>query len=226
MKNKIALRWITLIIIGTLSFLTLFMIKSNYTSVEKNGRQLLWPVRIASYYHFSDNNKTDVIFLATTANWVSKEKPKFDEKVYISLNESKKGVVIIKDARNTIPVKSLYITAKVIDISTIDDKTQIEFEIPANTVYINPNDINKDFFNDKFKGTLMAKLKIKDGLVVVADVLYNNISITKAIPDLKAKPLPAYELIHPKVPKEKSANTKTDNKETKVKKDKKDVHDV
>ncbi len=172
---KIILAFLLLVIA---TFGSIIFMQQRYTTILQGGGEYQWPVTLERQINWAPGDKLMVHFLGTQAVWSGEKAPVVGKPAYIILGAEPSGIVYVKTATDLKPKDELYIIADV--KAHIGD--MIEFEIPYAQVAMNLDEINPAFYSGKYKGVLLATMKIKDGYAVITGVYTKGVSLEEAIP--------------------------------------------
>lgn len=176
MKAK---KWIVFAVVAVGAVFSQFYIQQRYTSMLLGGGEYQWPVQLERSVGWIPSDYLNVKFLGTQALWSGPRPPQTDQRIYVRVKNQSSGILAVQDAVPDRPSEGEYITA------TVDKYANgiVEFRIPFNRVNADLKKVNPRFYQQPYKGTLLATLKLKDGRGVVTGVYAKGVTIENAQPE-------------------------------------------
>lgn len=178
--------WIVFALIAAAELLALWWIRGDYYTVRDEGAVYITPAAVDFRNNFYENNHISLHIPITAARWRGKEMPAAEEEIYLVINRDKENVLTVLHAQKEKPASDyILVRAKSIEGDTV------HFEFPAERLYMDAAALRKLSIPElaervqvrdadtgrvvsRMKNTITAELRVRDGKVVIKDILVNG----------------------------------------------------
>lgn len=184
MNKKIL--WLIFFLIAVAELFLLVWIRGSYRSVEAEGKEFLTPVSVDFSQNFYESNYMTLHIPIQKALWKDANEPVKGEIIYISIRENDKKQLEVIQAQLGKPAGD-YIMARASGM----DKDIVHFTFPANRLYMNADELARIPVSElaeriqvkdpdtgrtvsRMKNDVTAQLRIKEGKVVIQNLLVNG----------------------------------------------------
>lgn len=170
---------------------SLFYLRGSYYSTKEEGTEYITPVSVNFDKNFYERNYITLHIPAQKAAWRGDRKPETEEAVYLPVRKDAENRLEIMHAQREKPAGD-YIAARVKGV----EGNSVTFDFPQDRLYMSAEDIQKIPVSEladrvqvrdeetgktvmRMKNDLTARLRIKDGDVVIEDLLVNGGSVAE-----------------------------------------------
>lgn len=184
MNKKIL--WLIFFLIAVAELFLLVWIRGSYRSVEAEGKEFLTPVSVDFSQNFYESNYMTLHIPIQKALWKDANEPVKGEIIYISIRENDKKQLEVIQAQLGKPAGD-YIMARASGM----DKDIVHFTFPVNRLYMNADELARIPVSElaeriqvkdpdtgrtvsRMKNDVTAQLRIKEGKVVIQNLLVNG----------------------------------------------------
>ena len=174
MKYK---KWIVFGLTAIVVIVSQFFVQQRYTGLLQVGAEYQWPVTLSRSAGWIPSDYLTVTFLGTRTAWTGARPPVVNQEIYVTVEPKPNGILRIVNASPDKPTSGDYILARV----TKFENNAVEFSVPFNRVQLDLSKVDPAFYT-KYKGILLATVKLKDGHGVVTGVYSRGVSIDAAKP--------------------------------------------
>lgn len=169
-----------------LQILILVWVRGEYRTVQMEGTVYTIPVTVNFSPDFYEKNYLSLYVPIDKAQWIGATTPEEGEEVYVAISGSKeKEIQVLRAQRDPPDGDYILVRAKSLDGDVL------HFDFPANRLYMDSGQLRRISVTElservrvrnpetgrvetRMKNTLRAVLSIKDGRVVIADLLVNG----------------------------------------------------
>lgn len=177
MRKKF-LPWILFVIVFVATILSLVYVQQRNTSILQGGSDYQWPVTLERKSRWVASDYLTLNFLGSRTTWTGAKLPADEQIIFVNLGVQPNGIVYVKSATDSKPTEGLYLRARVSKFY----EGIVEFKIPYDRFRVDLKKVNPTFYSGKYKGILLATLKIKDGKAIVTGVYSKGIPLEIAVP--------------------------------------------
>lgn len=174
MKYK---KWLVFGLTAIVVIISQFFVQQRYTGLLQVGAEYQWPVTLSRSAGWIPSDYLTVTFLGTRTAWVGARPPVVNQEIYVMVEPKPNGILRVVKASPDKPDTGDYILARV----TKFENNAVEFSVPFNRVQIDLSKVDPAFYT-KYKGILLASVKLKDGRGVVTGVYSRGVPIEAAKP--------------------------------------------
>ncbi len=174
MKYK---KWLVFALTAILVIVSQFFVQQRYTGLLQVGAEYQWPVTLSRSAGWIPSDYLTVNFLGARTAWVGARPPVVNQEIYVVVEPKPNGILRIVKASPDKPETGDYILARV----TKFENNAVEFAVPFNRVQLDLSKVDPAFYT-KYKGILLASVKLKNGRGVVTGVYSRGVSIEAAKP--------------------------------------------
>ncbi len=184
MNKKIV--WIAFFLIAVAELFLLVWIRGSYRTVEAEGKEFLTPVSVDFGENFYESNYMTLHVPIQKALWKEANEPVKGETIYISIRENDKKELEVLQAQLEKPSGD-YIKARAAGM----DRDIVHFAFPVNRLYMSADELARVPVSElaervqvkdpdtgrtvsRMKNDIKAQLRIKDGEVVIQNLLVNG----------------------------------------------------
>lgn len=184
MKKK--LLWILFGLAALSELLMLWWIRGDYYTVRDEGELYVTPASVDFRNNFYENNHMSIHIPITQARWRGKDIPAAGEEVCLVINKDKKNVLTVLHAQKERPASD-YILVRAESLAG----DTLHFSFPAERLYMDAAVLRKLSVSElaervqvrdaetgrvvsRMKNELSAELAVKDGKVVIRNMLVNG----------------------------------------------------
>lgn len=178
--------WAVFAVIAVSQLVLLFWIRGEYRTVAAEGKEFITPVSVDFRQNFRETNYMTLHVPLQKAQWKDANAPVKGETIYISIRQNDKGQLEILGAGLAKPQGDYFLArAKALDHDIV------HFEFPTNRLYLSGENLAhvpvselserirvKDPETGKtvsrMKNEIDARLRVKEGHVVITDLLVNG----------------------------------------------------
>lgn len=178
--------WAVFVLVAAAELFLLVWIRGEYRTVEAEGKEFLTPVAVDFRRNFHETNYIALHMPIQKAQWKDANEPVVGEEIYISIRENDQKQLEVLGAGLTKPSGD-YIKAR----ATAMDKDIVHFDFPADRLYLSSADLARVPVSElserirvkdpdtgktvsRMKNEITARLRVKDGHVVIQDLLVNG----------------------------------------------------
>lgn len=186
MKRYKTILWVIFLIAAIAEIGTLFLMRSDFRGVQAEGAEFITPVTVNFKRNFYESNYVALYVPVQKARWIGTERPADGERVYLSISKDSKNRLQVLHAQQERP-RGDYITVRAKGL----DGGMVHFNFPTDRFYMDAAQIRRLSISElaervqvrdadtgkvvsRMKNSITARLRVRDGEVVIQDLLVNG----------------------------------------------------
>jgi len=183
----------------------LFYLRGSYYGIKEEGAEYITPVSVNFSQNFYESNYIPLHIPVQKAVWRGDKKPAPGEAIYLPIRKDAENRLEIMHAQREKPAGG-YIEARVKGV----EGNLVHFDFPQDRLYMAAEDIQKISVSElaervqvrdeetgkavtRMKNDITARLRIKDGDVVIDELLVNGSPVTETYTTVGKNNLPKYD---------------------------------
>ncbi len=191
MKKSKHLLWILFLAAALAEIGTLFWIRSDFFAVQGGGTAYTTAVTVNFRRNFYESNYISLHVPVDKARWLGMNAPAVGERIYLSISKDKENRLQVLHAQLEKP-QGEYILVRAKGM----DGDVVHFDFPTDRLYMDAADIQRLPISElaervqvrdadtgkvvsRMKNSVTASLRVKEGRVVITDLLVNGNPIEK-----------------------------------------------